>query len=120
MNGKFVTVKDPPPPGPNGTGFVVTVSGGNSDTPEETAAILDRTNVVVGTVLEGMDVVNAIAALPTVKDNSSSPFFAVAKSIGDKRATVAEQAFGKPFAKVTVARCGIVQDIVPAEPPSAE
>ena len=114
MNGKFVTVKDPPPPGPNGTGFVVTVSGGNSDTPGETAAILDRTNVVVGTVLEGMDVVEAIAALPTVKDNSSSPFFAVAKSIGDKRATVAEQAFGKPFAKVTVARCGIVRDEPPA------
>lgn len=114
MNGKFVTVKDPPPPGPNGTGFVVTVSGGASDTPGETADILDRTNVVVGTVLEGMDVVEAIAALPTVKDNSSSPFFAVAKSIGDKRATVAEQAFGKPFAKVTVARCGIVRDEPPA------
>ena len=28
MNGKFVTVKDPPPPGPNGTGFVITTSGG--------------------------------------------------------------------------------------------
>jgi peptidyl-prolyl cis-trans isomerase B (cyclophilin B) len=53
-------------------------------------------------------VLNAVAALPTVKDNSASPFFAVAKQIGDKRATVAEQAFGKPFAKVTVAKCGVV------------
>lgn len=113
MNGKFVTVKDPPPPGPNGTGFVITTSGGNSDTPGETAAILDRTNLVVGTVLEGMDVIERIAGLPTVKDNSSSPFFAVAKSIGDKRATVAEQAFGKPFAKVTVAKCGIVAEAPP-------
>ena len=48
------------------------------------------------------------ADLPTVKDNSASPFFAVAKQIGDKRATVAEQAFGKPFAKVTVMKCGVV------------
>ena len=116
MNGKFVTVKDPPPPGPNGTGFVITTSGGNSDTPGETAAILDRTNLVVGTVLEGMDVIERIAGLPTVKDNSSSPFFAVAKSIGDKRATVAEQAFGKPFAKVTVAKCGIVAEAPPPAP----
>ena len=94
------------------------MSGGNSDTPGETAAILDRTNVVVGTVLEGMDVVEAIAALPTVKDNSSSPFFAVAKSIGDKRATVAEQAFGKPFAKVTVARSGSCRTSRPHPTPS--
>ena len=75
------------------------MGAGAGDT--ETAAILDRTNVVVGTVLEGQEVIAALAALPTVKDNSSSPFFTVAKSIGDKRAIVAEQAFGKPFAKVT-------------------
>ena len=54
--------------------------------------------------------VDALAALPTVKDNSASPFFAVAKTIGDKRATVAEQAFGKPFAKVTVSKCGVVEE----------
>ena len=77
---------------------------------------MDRTNLVVGTVLEGMDVIERIAGLPTVKDNSSSPFFAVAKSIGDKRATVAEQAFGKPFAKVTVAKCGIVAEAPPPAP----
>ena len=70
--------------------------------------MLDKTNVIVGEVTQGLDVLNAVAALPTVKDNSASPFFAVAKQIGDKRATVAEQAFGKPFAKVTVAKCGVV------------
>lgn len=102
MNGKFVKVADPPPPGPNGTAFAVTVAPG-------AGAVLDRTNVVVGEVVEGLDVLNAIAALPTVKDNSASPFFAVAKTIGDKRAVVAEQAFGKPFAKVTVAKCGVVK-----------
>ena len=76
---------------------------------------MDRTNVVVGEVVQGLDVLNAIAALPTVKDNSASPFFAVAKTIGDKRATVAEQAFGKPFAKVTVAKCGVVARRAAAE-----
>jgi peptidyl-prolyl cis-trans isomerase B (cyclophilin B) len=106
VNGKFVKVADPPPPGPNGTAFAVTVAPG-------AGAVLDRTNVVVGEVVEGMDVLNAIAALPTVKDNSASPFFAVAKTIGDKRATVAEQAFGKPFAKVTVAKCGVVKRETP-------
>jgi hypothetical protein len=40
MNGKFVTVSDPPPAGPNGTAFTVTVAAG-------AAEILDRTNVVV-------------------------------------------------------------------------
>jgi peptidyl-prolyl cis-trans isomerase B (cyclophilin B) len=106
VNGKFVKVADPPPPGPNGTAFAVTVARG-------AGAVLDRTNVVVGEVVQGMDVLNAIAALPTVKDNSASPFFAVAKTIGDKRATVAEQAFGKPFAKVTVAKCGVVKRETP-------
>ena len=101
VNGKFVKVADPPPPGPNGTAFAVTVARGAGN-------VLDKTNVIVGEVTQGLDVLNAVAALPTVKDNSASPFFAVAKQIGDKRATVAEQAFGKPFAKVTVAKCGVV------------
>ena len=114
MNGKFVTVTDPPPPGPNGTAFTVTVASG-ADELSEVAEILDRTNVVVGEVVEGMEVLDAIAALPTVKDNSSSPFFAVAKTIGDKRATVAEQAFGKPFAKVTVSKSWVVEDAPPVE-----
>ena len=108
VNGKFVKVTDPPPPGPNGTAFAVTVAPG-------AGRVLDRTNVVVGEVVQGLDVLNAIAALPTVKDNSASPFFALAKTIGDKRATVAEQAFGKPFAKVTVAKCGVVARRAAAE-----
>ncbi len=36
---------------------------------------LDATNLVVGRVVEGMDVVRGIAALPTVKSNTASPFF---------------------------------------------
>ena len=101
MNGKFVTVKDPPLPGPNGTAFTVTLT-------PNAGGVLDETNVVVGEVVEGQAVLDAIGKLPTVKDNSASPFFAVAKTIGDKRATVAEQAFGKPFAKVLILKCGVV------------
>jgi hypothetical protein len=47
-------------------------------------------------------------------------YVAVAKSIGDKRAMVAEQAFGKPFAKVTVAKCGMLEDAPPPLPPVIE
>ena len=113
INGKFVKVADPPPPGPNGTAFTVTVNSG-------TGAILDRTNVVVGEVTQGQDILDQIASLPTVKDNSASPFFAVAKQIGDKRATVAEQAFGKPFAKVTVLKCGVVGKYAKSDETSSE
>ena len=62
MNGKFVTVTDPPPPGPNGTAFTVTVASG-ADELSEVAEILDRTNVVVGEVVEGMEVLDAIAGV---------------------------------------------------------
>ena len=70
--------------------------------------MLDKTNVIVGEVTQGLDVLNAVAALPTVKDNSRVAVLRRREANGDKRATVAEQAFGKPFAKVTVAKCGVV------------
>jgi len=97
--GKLVTVKDAPPPQPNGSAFAITTAA----EPE-----LDRTNLVVGEVVEGMDVIEELQKLPTVKDNSSSPFFMAAKSMGDTRATVAEQAFGRPFARVNVLRSGVL------------
>lgn len=97
--GKLVTVKDAPPPQPNGSAFAITTAA----EPE-----LDRTNLVVGEVVEGMDVIEGLQRLPTVKDNSSSPFFMAAKSMGDTRATVAEQAFGRPFARVNVLRSGVL------------
>ena len=78
MNGKFVKVADPPPPGPNGTAFAVTVARGAGN-------VLDKTNVIVGEVTKGPDVLNAVAALPTVKDNSASPFFAVERGTRERR-----------------------------------
>lgn len=105
VRGKFETVYDPPPPPPNGTGFTITLRA---------APELDATNVVVGRVVSGDEVLDEISQLPTVKDNTSSPFFAVAKSIGDKRALVAEQAFRKPFRKVQFMKCGVVAKSAPA------
>jgi len=97
--GKFERVYEPLPPEPNGTSFSITYA------PSED---LDVTNVVVGEVISGFDVLAQIGSLPTVPDNSDSPFFQVAKSIGDKRALVSEKSFGKPFAKVTLLNCGEV------------
>ena len=51
---------------------------------------------------------NALAALPRVPDNTSSPFFQAGKRAGDKRADVAERSFGKPYAKVVIDSCGLL------------
>ncbi|KAG6625243.1 hypothetical protein CIPAW_16G083100 [Carya illinoinensis] len=75
---------------PNGTEFVIATK----DSPE-----LDASALVVGRVLEGMKVVERIGQVKTVNDNTSSPYFRVAKLIGDKRAVVAERGFNRPYSK---------------------
>lgn len=109
--GKFERVYEPLPPEPNGTSFSITYA------PSED---LDVTNVVVGEIISGFDVLAQIGSLPTVPDNSDSPFFQVAKSIGDKRALVSEKSFGKPFAKVTLLNCGEVASTKPGEEVKSE
>lgn len=109
--GKFERVYEPLPPEPNGTSFSITYA------PSED---LDVTNVVVGEVISGFDVLAQIGSLSTVPDNSDSPFFQVAKSIGDKRALVSEKSFGKPFAKVTLLNCGEVASTKPGEEVKSE
>ncbi len=64
--GKLVTVQEQQGAVPNGSGFVITTAA---------APELDATNLVVGRVIGGMDVVEAIAQLPSVKANTGSPFF---------------------------------------------
>ncbi|OVA05052.1 Cyclophilin-like peptidyl-prolyl cis-trans isomerase domain [Macleaya cordata] len=51
---------------PNGTEFVIS----SKDSPE-----LDSSSLVVGRVLDGMDVVEKIAKVKTVQENTSSPYF---------------------------------------------
>lgn len=83
---------------PNGTEFTIATK----DSPE-----LDAAALVVGRVLEGMEVVKRIGQVKTVQENTSSPYFRVAKLIGDKRAVVAERGFNRPYAKVVVSNCGL-------------
>ncbi|KAL5818042.1 hypothetical protein ACOSQ3_026420 [Xanthoceras sorbifolium] len=84
---------------PNGTEFVIVTK----DSPE-----LDASALVVGRILEGMEVVEKVGQLKTVPDNTSSPFFRLAKIIGDQRADVAERTFNRPFSKVVITNCGLM------------
>ncbi|KAL5544683.1 hypothetical protein UlMin_008467 [Ulmus minor] len=85
---------------PNGTEFVITTK----DSPE-----LDASALVVGKVLDGMEVVKRIGQVKTVQENTGSPYFRVAKLIGDKRAVVAERGFNRPYSKVVVTNCGLME-----------
>ncbi|CAK9147843.1 unnamed protein product [Ilex paraguariensis] len=85
---------------PNGTEFVIAIRD---------SAELDASALVVGRVLEGMDVVERIGQVKTVQENTSSPYFRVAKLIGDKRAVVAERGFNRPYSKVIVTNCGLLE-----------
>ncbi|GAQ77867.1 cyclophilin-like peptidyl-prolyl cis-trans isomerase family protein [Klebsormidium nitens] len=96
-DGKFYVVEESSRPELNGTAFSIATV----DAPE-----LDKTNLVIGRVIDGMEVVRKIANLPVNRDNSDSGFFKVGKLIGDRRAIVAERGFNRPFAKVMVASCG--------------
>ena len=51
---------------PNGTSFAITL---------RPAPELDPTNLVVGRVVSGLDVVQQLANLPSVKANKDSPYF---------------------------------------------
>ncbi|XP_057951647.1 peptidyl-prolyl cis-trans isomerase CYP26-2, chloroplastic [Malania oleifera] len=85
---------------PNGTEFAIATR----DSPE-----LDASALVVGRVLEGMEVVERIGLVKTVQENTGSPYFRVAKLIGDKRAVVAERGFNRPYSKVVVTNCGLME-----------
>lgn len=84
---------------PNGTEFSIATK----DSPE-----LDASTLVVGKVVEGMDVVEKISKVKTVQENTGSPYFRVAKLIGDKRAVVAERGFNRPYSKVIITNCGLI------------
>ncbi|CAJ1944330.1 unnamed protein product [Sphenostylis stenocarpa] len=85
---------------PNGTEFVIATK----DSPE-----LDSSSLVIGRVIGGMEVVQRIGQVKTVQENTGSPYFRVAKLIGDKRAVVAERGFNRPYSKVVVTNCGLMQ-----------
>ncbi|KAJ8752314.1 hypothetical protein K2173_003950 [Erythroxylum novogranatense] len=74
------------------------------DSPE-----LEASALVIGRVLQGMEVAERIGVVRTVQENTSSPYFRVAKLIGDKRAVVAERGFNRPYSKVVVTNCGLME-----------
>ncbi|XP_077242493.1 cyclophilin-like peptidyl-prolyl cis-trans isomerase family protein [Tasmannia lanceolata] len=98
-NGKLQIDKEEVGTAPNGTEFVITIK----DSPE-----LDASTLLIGRVLDGMEVVERISKVKTVQENTSSPYFRVAKLIGDKRAVVAERGFNRPYSKILVANCGLI------------
>ncbi|KAL1825001.1 hypothetical protein ACET3Z_011779 [Daucus carota] len=99
-NGKLEVDEEEVGKDPNGTEFVICTK----DSPE-----LDASALVVGRVLEGMEVVEKIGQVKTVQENTTSPYFRTAKLIGDKRAVVAERGFNRPYSKVIVTNCGLME-----------
>ncbi|GAB5363286.1 hypothetical protein AAMO2058_000870500 [Amorphochlora amoebiformis] len=98
--GRLITVEESPKGyvEPNGSEFVITTKAAN---------YLDETNLVVGEVIEGMDVIDKICQLPTSKPKGKDdPFFKIGKSIGDSRALFVSTRFGRPFARVQVVESG--------------
>jgi len=99
-SGRLVTIEEKPKGyvEPNGSEFVLTT---------KSAPYLDESNLIVGEVLDGMDVIEKIAGLPTSKPKGNDdPFFKVGKSIGDSRALFMATRFGRPFARVQIIESG--------------
>ncbi|XP_010532267.1 PREDICTED: peptidyl-prolyl cis-trans isomerase CYP26-2, chloroplastic [Tarenaya hassleriana] len=99
-NGKLEIDEEEVGVGPNGTEFVITTADSSE---------LDESVLVVGEIVEGMNVVEKMRAVKTVKENTGSPYFRVAKLIGDKRAVVAERGFNRPYSKIIVSNCGLLE-----------
>ena len=99
IDGKFVNVTQTFGNLPNGTEFSITTGP---------APDLDGINLIVGRVVKGMEVVEALQKLPKVKNNESSPFFKAGKATKDRRADVAELGFDRPFSSVIVGQSGVL------------
>lgn len=80
---------------------------------------LDSGNIVFGTVLEGMDVVTAIASIPTYKPGERiQQYNDFAQFLGDERAKNARAIWNKPLKTVYINDCGELKVTKPAFSPS--
>ncbi|PRQ46216.1 putative peptidylprolyl isomerase [Rosa chinensis] len=81
---------------------------------------LDYKNIVFGSVLEGLDVVTAIAAIPTYRPSERiQQFNDFATFIGDDRAMQARALWNKPLKTVYISDCGELKVAKPSlSPPS--
>ncbi|KAE9604534.1 putative peptidylprolyl isomerase [Lupinus albus] len=80
---------------------------------------LDNKNIVFGTVLEGLDVITAIASIPTYKPSERiRQFNDLAEFFGDGRAQNARATWNKPLTTVYISDCGELKVAKPSLPPS--
>ncbi|XP_020102386.1 peptidyl-prolyl cis-trans isomerase CYP28, chloroplastic [Ananas comosus] len=80
---------------------------------------LDGENIVFGTVLEGLDVVTAIASIPTYKPAERIRLLNdFAEFIGDERAQVARTMWNRPLKTVYISDCGELKVTKPSLSPS--
>ncbi|KZV29620.1 hypothetical protein F511_00898 [Dorcoceras hygrometricum] len=68
---------------------------------------LDRNNIVFGSVLEGLDVVTAVASIPTYKPSERiRQYNDFAQFIGDERAKSARAIWNRPVKTLYISDCG--------------
>ncbi|KAL3747860.1 hypothetical protein ACJRO7_016642 [Eucalyptus globulus] len=80
---------------------------------------LDSKNIVFGTVLEGLDVITAIASIPTYKPSENiRQFNDLAEFFGDERAQNARAMWNKPLKTVYISDCGEIKVSKPTLTPS--
>ncbi|KAF9614900.1 hypothetical protein IFM89_021257 [Coptis chinensis] len=92
--------------------FLITT--GPAPTPQ-----LDGRNIVFGTVLEGLDVVTTIAAIPTYKPSDRiRQFNDLAEFFGDERAQSARNIWNRPLKTVYISDCGELKVAKPLLSPS--
>ncbi|KAK3439594.1 hypothetical protein EUGRSUZ_C04082, partial [Eucalyptus grandis] len=80
---------------------------------------LDSKNIVFGTVLEGLDVITAIASIPTYKPSENiRQLNDLAEFFGDERAQNARAMWNKPLKTVYIRDCGEIKVSKPTLTPS--
>ncbi|XP_031478830.2 peptidyl-prolyl cis-trans isomerase CYP28, chloroplastic [Nymphaea colorata] len=80
---------------------------------------LDNRNIVFGTVLEGLDVVTRIAAIPTYRPAQRiRQFNELAQFLGDERAQIARNIWNRPLKAIYISDCGELKVAKPSLPPT--
>ena len=70
---------------------------------------LDGENIAFGEVLEGLDVLATIAAVPVIRANETlERYNAIAGFLGDDRAAKARAKWGKPLQAVVIVGAGVL------------